>query len=319
MIDYKKIFRNREFRLQLIDKLRFIPDKPYLKMVYWIKTGKKLNLKNPTGFNEKLNWLKLYDIHYEYARYVDKVAVRDYLKEKNGEDLSIPLLGVWEHYDDIDFSKLPEQFVLKCSHDSGSVKIVTEKGQINHKEFKKFFEGRLRINPFNAGREFPYKNVPPRIIAEEYMSTLAGDELKTYKILCFCGKPKVVQVITDQHTDQRFDYYDINFNHYDFEHICPIADNAPVKSANYEKMVEIAAKLSEGFPFVRVDLYDVDGKIYFSELTFFHDGGFYEFPDKYEKEFGSWIDLNYKAPGKIWGGYKILLFIPQPSLLKEVA
>ncbi len=291
MWDYKKIFKNREFRLQLIDKLRFIPDKPYLRMVYWIKTGNKLNLDNPTGFNEKLNWIKLYDVHDEWCRYVDKVAVRDYLKEKIGEDLSIPLLGVWKHYDDIDFDALPEQFVLKCSHDSGSVKIVQDKSKIDHKAFKKFFEGRLRINPFYAGREFPYKNVPPRILAEEYMKTLSGDELKTYKILCFGGKPKVVQVITNQHTDQRFDYLDIDFNPYDFEHICPKADEGVEKSANYHKMIEIATKLSEGFPFIRVDLYDIDGKVYFSELTFFHDGGFYNFPEKYEQEFGSWIDL----------------------------
>ncbi len=291
MWDYKKIFKNREARLQLIDKLSFIPDKPYLKMVYWIKTGNKLNFKNPTGFNEKLNWIKLYAKDDSYARYVDKIAVRDYVKEKTGEDLSIPLLGVWKNFDDIDFEKLPEKFVLKCSHDSGSVKIITDKSKIDKGELKKFFEGRLRINPFNAAREFPYKTVVPHIIAEKYMSTLSGDELKTYKFLCFGGEPKVIQVITNQHTDQRFDYFDIDFNPYDFEHICPKSDTPVEKSANFDKMVDICRKLSEGFPFIRVDLYDIDGKIYFSELTFFHDGGFYEFPPEYEQKFGSWIKL----------------------------
>lgn len=291
MWDYKKIFKNREFRLQLIDKLKFIPDKPYLKMVYWIKTGNKLNFKNPTGFNEKLNWIKLYAKDDSYARYVDKIAVRDYVKEKIGEDLSIPLLGKWKKFEEIDFEKLPEKFVLKCSHDSGSVKIITDKSKINEADLKKFFEGRLRINPFNAGREFPYKTVVPHIIAEEYMSTLNGDELKTYKFLCFGGEPKVVQVITNQHTDQRFDYFDIDFNPYDFERICPKSDTPIKKSVCFDRMVDICRKLSEGFPFIRVDLYDIDGKIYFSELTFFHDGGFYEFPPEYERLFGSWIKL----------------------------
>ncbi len=291
-MDYKKIFRNREFRLKLIDKLRFIPDKPYLKMVYWIKTGKRLNLKNPTGFNEKLNWIKLYNKHDNYTRYVDKIAVRDYVKEKcEGRDLSIPLLGSWKKFDDIDFSVLPNQFVLKCSHDSGSVKIIKDKSNINKTELKKFFEGRQRINPFNAGREFPYKNVKPLIIAEKFMQTASGEELRTYKILCFGGEPKVIQVITDQHTDERFDYYDAEFNHMDFEHIRPNSDKPVVKSARFDEMLDIARKLSKGFKFIRVDLYDIDGEIYFSELTFFHDGGFYEFPEKYEQEFGSWIDL----------------------------
>ncbi len=292
MIDYKKIFRNREFRLQLIDKLSFIPDKLYLKIVYWIKTGNKLNFKDPTGFNEKLNWIKIYAKRDDYGRYVDKIAVRDYVKEKIGEDLSIPLLGSWNHFDDIEFEKLPNKFVLKCSHDSGSVKLITDKQKINKKELRRFFEGRLRINPFNAGREFPYKYVEPKIIAEEYMSTLTGDELKTYKFLCFDGEPKVVQVITNQHTDQRFDYFDIDFNPYDFVRICPKADQPIKKSENYEKMVDICKKLSEGFPFIRVDLYDIDDKVYFSELTFFHDGGFYEFPLEYEQEFGSWINID---------------------------
>ncbi len=294
MWDYKKIFKDREKRLKLIDKLSFVPDKTYLKIVYKIKTGKKLNLKNPTGFNEKLNWIKLYDKHDDYARYVDKVAVREYVKERTGKDLSIPLLGVWEHFDDIDFSALPDKFVLKCSHDSGSVKIIKDKNQIDKSELKKFFEGRLSINPFHAGREFPYKNVPPRIIAEKFMSAKSGEELRTYKFLCFGGEPKVVQVITNQHTDQRFDYYDIDFNHMDFEHICPNATEKVEKAIRYNEMVEVARQLSEGFRFIRVDLYDIDGEIYFSELTFFHDGGFYEFPPEIEQEFGSWIDLSDK-------------------------
>ncbi len=290
-MDYKKIFKDREKRLKLINKLAFIPDKLYLKLVYRIKTGHKLKLKNPTGFNAKLNWIKLYDKHDDYGRYVDKVAVREYVKEQTGEDLLIPLLGVWDHFDEIDFSVLPDQFVLKCAHDSGSVKIITNKNEMDKASLKKFFEGRQHINPFNAGREFPYKNVTPRIIAEKYMVTASGKELRTYKFLCFSGEPKVVQVITNQHTDQRFDYFDINFEHMDFVHICPNATEKIEKPIHYDKMIEIARKLSKGFRFIRVDLYDIDDQIYFSELTFFHDGGFYEFPPEIEQEFGSWIDI----------------------------
>jgi hypothetical protein len=138
-------------------------------MVYWIKTGKKLNRKNPKTFCDKLNWLKLHDVHPEYTRLVDKVAVRGHLKEVLGEDIGIPLLGVWEHYDDIDFDALPDKFVLKCNHDSGSVKIITDKPSMDHDALRTFFEGRLKLNSFVLGREYPYKDIKPMICAEQYM------------------------------------------------------------------------------------------------------------------------------------------------------
>ena len=145
-MDYKKIVKNRELRLKLINLLRFIPDIPYLRIVYKIKTGRWLNLRHPVGFNEKMQWLKIYDRHPEYTDFVDKYKVRDIVSSSIGEEHLIPLLGHWEHYRDIDFSKLPDRFVLKCNHDSGSVKIVSDKASINHKEFECFFENRLCLH-----------------------------------------------------------------------------------------------------------------------------------------------------------------------------
>ena len=183
MIDYRNIIKNREFRLKLIGLLRFIPDKPYLKMVYRIKTGKKLNLEHPVGFNEKLQWLKLHDQHPEYTQLVDKYEVRDYIKKQIGEDYLFPLIGIWDSFDDIDFDKLPEQFVLKCTHDSGSVKIIKSKKEIDYKEFRRFFNEKLKRDPFVDGREYPYKDVKPRIIAEKFMCNHEGKAPNDYRLV----------------------------------------------------------------------------------------------------------------------------------------
>lgn len=292
MIDYKKIFTDRELRLKLIGKLAFIPDKPYLKMVYRIKTGKKLNLKNPVGFNDKMNWLKLNDRHWEYTDYVDKYKVREIISGKIGEEYLFPLLGVWDSFDDIDFDKLPDKFVLKCNHDSASVKIILDKKTINKKELKNFFDGRMQLNSFCLGREYPYKNVVPKIIAEKFIEVDDKHGLRDYKFFCFDGEPKFLFVATDRSTDVKFDFYDIGFNHIDTTNIHLQSGLQLEKPEKFEEMVELARKLSQGMKFVRIDLYNVDGKIYFGEYTFFHGGGFYLFyPDKYEKIFGDMIKL----------------------------
>ena len=161
MIDYRNIIKNRELRLKLINLLRFIPDEPYLKMVYRIKTGKKLNLKNPKTFCDKLNWLKLHDFHPEYTRLADKIAVREHLKEILGEDICLPMLGAWEHYDDIDFDALPDKFVMKCNHDSGSVKIIKDKSTIDHAALRAFYEGRLKLNPSCWDGSIPTRRSSP--------------------------------------------------------------------------------------------------------------------------------------------------------------
>lgn len=291
-MDYKKIFKSRELRLKLINCLRFIPDKPYLKMVYKIKTGKKLNLKNPIGFCEKLNWLKINKIHPEYTDLVDKIKVREYIKEKLGEDICFPIYGQWKKYEDIDFNQLPNEFVLKCNHDSGSVKIIRDKSAIDHKEMANFFKSRLKINSYAIGREYPYKDVKPLIMAEKYMTPEGESDINDYKFFCFNGKPEIMFIATERSIDCKFDFYDMDFNHLDVENIHPSCGKELEKPAMFDEMKEIAAKLSEGMEFVRIDLYQIDGKIYFGEFTFFHGGGFWLFePNEWERKLGDWIDI----------------------------
>ncbi|MBR5900435.1 MAG: glycosyl transferase [Clostridia bacterium] len=291
-MDYKKIFKKREMRLKLINCLRFIPTKPYLKMVYKIKTGKKLNLKNPVGFNEKLNWLKVNDVHPEYTDYVDKIKVREIVKQKLGEDICFPLLGQWEKYQDIDFNALPDKFVLKCNHDSGSVKVIKDKSQINHSEFKKFFNSRLKINPFAIGREYPYKKVKPMIMAEKFMTPDNASDIEDYKFFCFNGKPEIMFIATERSIDCKFDFFDMDFNHLDIVNIHPQSGKEIKKPENFDKMKEIAQKLSQGIKFARIDLYEIEGKIYFGEYTFFHGGGFWLFsPVEWERKLGDLINV----------------------------
>ncbi len=291
-MDYKKIFKDREKRLKLINLLAFIPKKPYLKMVYKIKTGKKLNLKNPKGFNEKLNWLKLYDIHEEYTQLVDKLAVRDYITQKIGADYLIPLVGNWDKFEDINFDLLPEKFVLKCNHDSGSVKLIQNKNDIDRQGLQKFFKGRLKLSPYVMGREYPYRKVKPCIIVEQYMETANGTGINDYKFFCFNGKPEIMFVATDRATDVKFDFFDMEFNHLDIYNIHENSNKEIEKPACFDEMIELCKKLTRGMKFVRLDFYEIDGKVYFGEFTFFHGGGFYLFhPDEWEQKLGDLILL----------------------------
>ena len=293
MIDYKKIISNREVRLKLINCLRFIPTEPYLKMVYWIKTGKKLNLKNPRTFCDKLNWLKLHEIRPEYTRLVDKVAVREYLRDVVGEDIGLPILGSWNHYDEIDFDNLPDQFVLKCNHDSGSVKIIRDKSAMDHGQLKGFFENRLKQNSYVLGREYPYRDVRPMICAEEYMIPADAGDINDYKFFCFNGKPEILFVATERSTDCKFDFFDMQFNHLEIENIHPNATSKIARPEKFEEMKALAEKLSQNMKFVRIDLYEIDGKVYFGEFTFFHAGGFWPMkPDEWEYQLGDLIDIS---------------------------
>lgn len=292
MFDYKRIIKSRELRLRLINALGFIPDKPYLKLVYFIKNGKRLNLSHPVGFNEKLNWMKINDKHPEYTELVDKYAVRAFVKDRIGDKYLIPLYGVWNSFDEIDFESLPNQFVLKCTHDSGSVKIIRDKSKINISNLRAFFTSRLRINPFNLGREYPYKHVHPRIIAEQLMG---GESIpKDYKFFCFNGVPTIMYVASDRDKDCKFTFFDMDFKRIEEidYYIHPSSDEMIEKPQTFEKMKTIAKDLSMGMPFVRMDFYEVDGQLYFGEYTFFTGGGFYLFkPDSYEQYLGSLINV----------------------------
>lgn len=255
---------------------RILSDKAYLKLKFKASLGKKLNLKNPQTFNEKLQWLKLNDRKPEYTTMVDKYEGKKYVADIIGEEHIIPTLGVWDKFDDIDFDSLPNEFVLKCTHDSGGLVIVKDKASFDKEAARKKINKCLKRNYYWHGREGPYKNVKPKIIAEEYMVDESGYELKDYKIFCFSGEPKVMFIATDRsnpNEETKFDFFDMDFKHLPFTNGHPNS-NRPIQCPkSFEQMKELASKLSKGIPQVRVDFYDINGKIYFGELTLFHWGG----------------------------------------------
>lgn len=273
----------------------FISDEIYLRIKYKNKLGKKLNLSNPLTFNEKLQWLKLYDRRPEYSTMVDKYEVKKIVAEKIGEQYIIPTLGVWDKFDDIDFGTLPNQFVLKCTHDSGGLIIVKDKTKFDKTYAKKKITNSLKRNYYWLAREWPYKNVKPRIIAEKYMEDNDTKELRDYKFFCFNGIVKALFIASDRYNqteETKFDFFDSDFNHLDFTNGHPNSNVLPNKPQNFEKMKELASKLTHGIPHLRVDFYEINGKVYFGELTFFHWGGFVPFsPESWDKTFGDWLDL----------------------------
>ena len=273
--------------------MRFLNDQTYLRYKYWLFLGKKLNLENPQTYNEKLQWLKINYRNPLCTKLVDKYEVREYVKNKIGEDHLIPLIGVWDDISEIDLAKLPNKFVLKCTHDSGSIVICNNKDVFSLDRDCKLLKKRLKTNYFIYSREWPYKNVKPRIIAEELMVDESGYELKDYKFFCFNGIPKYLYVASDRSLGTtKFDFFDMGFNHLPIENVHPNSNRIIRCPASFEKMKRIAASLSEGFPQVRVDLYDINGQLYFGEMTFFHHGGFAPFiPEKWDYEFGANIIL----------------------------
>lgn len=273
-----------------------LPDFIFLEIVYFKVFHKFFNLSNPKTFNEKLQWLKLNDRNPRYTTLVDKYEVREYIKEKIGEEYLIPLLGVWNTFDEIDFDKLSNQFVLKCTHDSGGIKICTDKRKFDYKEAKKFFSERIKLNYYYSGREWPYKNVKPRIIAEKYMVDESGIELKDYKIFCFNGEPKLIQVDFGRFTEHKRNIYDLNWNLLDLS-IQYSNDKKHIidKPFNLEDMIKLSRILSEGIPHIRVDWYSINGKVYFGELTLYHGNGLEEFnPEIWNLKLGEMINLPRK-------------------------
>ena len=281
-------------RILHVDEM--IPDKWYLQLLYRRIFNKKLDWNNPKTFNEKLFWMKLYDRRPEYTMMVDKYAVKKYVADKIGEEYIIPTIGVWDKPEDIDWDNLPNQFVLKCTHDSGGLVICRDKKSLNREKAMEKLRKSLKRNYYKAGREWPYKNVPHRIIAEKYMEDTSVGDLPDYKFFCFDGEVKALFVGTERGTgDVKFDYYDADFNHLDLIQEHPMSGRILPRPHNFEKMKMLASKLSKGIPQVRVDLYNINGSIYFGELTFFHHGGVIPFhPDSWDYTFGSWIHLPHK-------------------------
>lgn len=293
------------FRLKCIGILDLLPDKMYLKFLYRAMMGKKLNLNSPKTFNEKLQWLKINDRNPQYTIMVDKAEVKKYVAEKIGEEYIIPTLGVWEQFDDIDFESLPMQFVLKCTHDSGGLVICKDKSSFDIELAKKRIEASLSHNFYLEGREWPYKNVKPRIIAEKYMSdemnivtnmnvNKAG-QLSDYKIHNFNGNPRIILVCRDRYLDNGLteDFFDQDWNHLDIRREnYPNAVNFPPRPKNLNRMLWLSKVLSAEIPFVRTDFYEINGQLYFGEITLYPASGVSPFvPDSIDGEWGGFITL----------------------------
>jgi len=271
---------------------RFLSDEAYLKLMYRCHTGKKLNLEAPQRFNEKIQWLKLHDRKPEYTMMVDKYEVKKYVAEKIGEEYVIPTLGVWNCFEEIDFDALPNQFVLKCTHDSGGLVIVKDKAKLDKDAAKQKLEKSLKRNYFYSGREWPYKNVKPRIIAEKYMEDKGAEELSDYKLMCFGGVPKLMQIHHGRFQEHTQDFYDMEWNKLDILQGLPMSEENMERPVFLDRMMELSRKLSENIPQVRVDWYYANNQLFFGELTFFDASGFDDFePDEINEMLGSWVNL----------------------------
>ncbi len=275
--------------------LNWMPDKLYLKILFRLRMGYRLNLKSPRTFSEKLQWMKLYDRKPIYNTMVDKAEAKKYVAERIGDEYIIPTLGVWERFEDIDFDTLPDRFVLKCTHDSGGLAICRDKATFDKQKAKEKIERSLRANYFLSTREWPYKDVKPRILAEQYVEDFSGEPLIDYKFYCFDGEPKCLYVskgLTDHKTAQisfvTMDWQQAPYSRNDY----PPFDSLPLKPKKFHEMVDVCRTLARGHAFLRVDLYQINDRVYFSELTFSPCAGFMKFdPPEWDKTFGDWITL----------------------------
>lgn len=274
--------------------LKLVPDALYLKLKYRAYMGKRLDLKDPKTFCEKLQWLKLHDRNPAYTAMVDKASAKDYAAEKIGREHIIPTLGVWDRFDDIDFDALPDRFVLKCTHDSGGLVICRNKQTLDREKAREKIESSLKTNYYYHGREWPYKHVKPRILAETYLQEDSGD-LRDYKIFCFNGEPKCTLVCADRYagTGVRMSFYDPQWQPMSMHWRYPPIETAVERPQNLEEMLTFARILSQNIPFVRVDFYEVRGQVYFGEITFFPASGMAKFDS--DEIMGTWIRLPGEA------------------------
>lgn len=286
-------------KYQFINKLvDILPDKYYIKLKwYGRRMPYRLDLNNPKTYSEKLQWIKLYDHNPLYTTLVDKYRVKNYVAEKIGSDYVIPLLGTWDRVQDIEWDKLPNQFVIKVNHDCGGQVICKDRSLFDREKAIEKLKKAFARNYYYDSREWPYKDVKPIVFAEEYMEDEFG-ELRDYKFFCFNGKVKAMFIATDRSKDTEtcFDFFDADFNHLPFTQGHPNAKVCPSKPKGFDTMKELAEKLSQGIPAVRVDFYNVNGRVYFGEFTFFHFGGMVEFhPLEWDYTFGGWINLPNKT------------------------
>lgn len=269
-------------------------DRKFIEFIWKKKMNYPLNLDNPKTFNEKLQWMKLYDHNPLYTKMVDKYEAKKYVASIIGEEYIIKTLGVWDKFDEIEFDKLPNQFVLKCTHDSGGLVICKDKSKIDIMAVKNKIEKSLKTDFYLLAREWPYKNVKKQIIAEEYIEDEKTKELRDYKFFCFDGEVKLMFIATDRQNREEpyFDFFDMDFYHIDMRHGHPNAPVIPEKPQHFDLMRDLASKLSNGLKEVRVDFYEANGNVYFGELTFFHHSGLVPFePSEWDNTIGGWINL----------------------------
>lgn len=300
-----KLIKNDKLGLlaSLLVKMNFFfPDRIYLRLMFFFKMKHFLNLNDPETFSEKLQWLKLYDRKSLYTMLVDKYDVKEYVAQKIGMNHVIPTIGLWNEVDEIDFDALPKQYVLKTTNGSGGgeVLICRNAMSFDSNKAKKILKRCLKKNVYKLWREWPYKNIPPRIIAEKYMEDESG-ELKDYKFYCFNGMPKFCQVIRSRFVKETIDFYDLEWNHMPFVGLNPAVENGnkPVdKPLCLNAMIEACNKLSFGIPFVRVDFYVIGSEFYFGEMTFYPASGFGWFrPNEWNYNLGKMIDLSSCCSG----------------------
>ena len=283
------------WRLNQVGALNRMPDEKYLQMMFYLELGKHLDLENPKSFNEKLQWLKLNDRKDIYTKLVDKYEVKRYIADALGEEYIIPTIGVWDRFEDIDFQQLPEKFVLKCTHDSGGLVICRDKSRLDIEKAKLKLTSSLKKNYYYHGREWPYKNVKPRIIAEPYMADCENEGLTDYKFYCFNGVVRYLYVSKgmENHKTAQIGFLTPEwelapFGRTDYN----MLDELPPKPSFYQEMLKIAEKLSEGMRFARVDLYEISRHVYFSEFTLHPCSGFMPFkPEEYDRILGELLRL----------------------------
>lgn len=277
----------------------FLPDEMFLKMRFRVRMGYPLNLESPVSYSEKIQWLKLFDRRELYTTLVDKYDVKQYVCSLIGEQHVAKTYGVWDSPNGIDFENLPTRFVLKTTHGGGNegVIVVKDKSSIDKDKIRANLGIALRQDLYSHSREWPYKGIKKRIIAEEFLEDEETGELRDYKFFCFNGEVKALFVATERQSRKEpfFNFFDEKYKPLDIKQGHPRAVTPPEKPSKFDEMVEIATKLSQGFPHVRLDLYQANGKVYFGEYTFYHFGGMVPFePAKWDIIFGSWLTLPRK-------------------------
>ena len=281
----------RDFCVQCVGKL--IPDKMWLQIKFHKWFGRSVDFKNPKTFNEKIQWLKLYDHNPKHIVMADKYRAKIALADIIGEQFIIPTLGVWDKFDEINFDELPDQFVLKTTHDCGGVVICQDKSTFDKKKAKKFLTQHLKRNYYLTAREWPYKHIKPRIIAEKFMIDESGKELKDYKVFNFAGEPYCIQVDFDRFIEHKKNLYDTDWNLLDFSFNYPSHPEIEIKRPdNLEEMLELSRKIAKDEIFVRTDFYSINGKTYVGEITYYPASGYGKFtPEKYDLMLGDMIKI----------------------------